>query len=189
MHSYFPRQRIATHTPHRGRNKYRQCINHFFNKLQLTRPTGDETTMLVFIVITSNELQLTRPTGDETGFGSGFGSGLNYCNSHAPQGTKRHKPVQWSPLCVLQLTRPTGDETNLLTEISRYCLIATHTPHRGRNIENDRIDRVMYCELQLTRPTGDETVIVRFAVHNYALQLTRPTGDETEHSGSTKFST
>ena len=79
--------KIATHTPHRGRNKQFLLYTIGNSSLQLTRPTGDET-IFVRTIPTFLGLQLTRPTGDETGFGSGFGSGLNYCNSHAPQGTK-----------------------------------------------------------------------------------------------------
>ena len=60
----------------------------------------------------------------------------------------------------LQLTRPTGDETDSTDDFIIGMSIATHTPHRGRNVRTKYTDKVFL--LQLTRPTGDETVIIYF---------------------------
>ena len=101
-------------------------------------------------------MQLTRPTGDETSKTmSIFYCSFN-CNSHAPQGTKHFVLVMFNILqqlqltrptgdethqnffvnytIILQLTRPTGDETNIsIIGVAIAFAIATHTPHRGRN--------------------------------------------------------
>ena len=57
-------QKIATHTPHRGRNDRTASTSRSAIKLQLTRPTGDETST-TNVISPWQTLQLTRPTGDK----------------------------------------------------------------------------------------------------------------------------
>ena len=78
------------------------------------------------------------------------------CNSHAPQGTKRIAFL-FSPLPLLIATHtPHRGRNAHVTSFTTSFFIATHTPHRGRNIAV-RLEHPQNA-LQLTRPTGDETV-------------------------------
>ncbi len=137
---------IATHTPHRGRNLLTQ--GSFPGPLIATHtPHRGRNILSRSILITAQRLQLTRPTGDETAAGSfGATSFFGHCNSHAPQGTKRNSFVIMEVHFYCNSHAPQGTKRHSFCLHQLLLLIATHTPHRGRNGNPPRFaDAIVYC--------------------------------------------